>query len=493
MVLERRLTGRQELDVVGGHDGQVGLGDRDDATVVAEDDRDRTAPEALAGQQPVPEAVLDGALADPLLLQPLDGLGLGVGHAQAVQPLAVDRRSFACVGLAVEVLGGQHRADDGQVVGLGEVPVPLVLAGHGHDRPGAVGGQHVVGEVDGDLVAGERVHDVGAGEHASLVQRALRAQPLELALAGHMGHEGLDLGPPVVGGQLGHDGVLGRDHGVGHAEAGVGPGGEDLQAQVLLPGDGQVEGGPLGATDPVALHGLDPLGPVQIVDVVQQLLGVVGDLEEPLLQVLALDQVARPLAGAVGQDLLVGQHGLAARAPVHGRLRPVGQAGFQELQEDPLGPAHEGGVVALDHPAPVVGRPQAQQGRGQLLDLGFGERPRMLAGLDGGVLGRQPEAVEADGREDGLAVHRPVADQQVPEGVVAHVAHVGRPARVGVHAQDVGLRAGVVVVDLVGPLVPPTGLPAGLDLRRLVRLALVVHAADRTDGRQPLTGGFGRP
>ena len=322
---------------------------------------------------------------------------------------------------------------------------------------------------------------MGAGEDAALVQRALRAQPLQLALAGHVGDEGLDLSPLAVGGQLGHDRVLGGDHGVGHAEAGVGPGGEDLQAQVVMTHDRQPERRPLGATDPVALHRLDPLGPVQIVDVVQQLLGVVGDLEEPLLQVLALDQVPGALTGAVGQDLLVGQHRLAARAPVDRGLGPVGQAGLQQLQEDPLGPADVGRVVALDHAPPVIGGTQPLERRGQLLDLGVGEGPGVLAGLDGRVLRRQAEAVEADGRQDGLAVHGPVADQQVTEGVVAHVAHVGRPTRVGVHAQHVGLGPGVVVLDLVGALLEPPGLPARLDHGRLVGLARRLHAPDRTD------------
>ena len=45
----------------------------------------------------------------------------------------------AHVRLAVEVVGRLDGADDRQAVGLGEVPVALVLAGHGHDRPGAVG------------------------------------------------------------------------------------------------------------------------------------------------------------------------------------------------------------------------------------------------------------------------------------------------------------------------------------------------------------------
>ncbi len=41
----------------------------------------------------------------------------------------------------------------------------------------------------------------------------------------------------------------------------------------------------LGAANPVALHQLDRLGPVDPVEVVQQPVGVSGDLEEPLLEV----------------------------------------------------------------------------------------------------------------------------------------------------------------------------------------------------------------
>ena len=48
-------------------------------------------------------------------------------------------------------------------------------------------------------------------------------------------------------------------------------------------------------------------------------------------------------------------------------------------------------------------------------------------GLDGGVLGRQPEGVEPEGGQDGLAEHGLVANDQVTEGVVADMALVGRP------------------------------------------------------------------
>ena len=212
--------------------------------------------------------------------------------------------------------------------------------------------------------------------------------------------------------------------------------------------DRQVELGAFGAADPVALHRLDPLRPVQTVQGVQQLVGVGGDAEEPLLQVAPDDQVAASLAGAVGQNLLVGQDGVAPGAPVDRCVLAVGQAGFEEAQEDDLVPAHVQGVVAAELPAPVVAGPQALEAGLELLDARLGEEAGMDAGLDGRVLGRQPEAVEADRAQHRLALHRPLTDEQVAEGVVADVALVGRSARIRVHAEHVGGGAGVVVVDL---------------------------------------------
>ena len=226
--------------------------------------------------------------------------------------------------------------------------------------------------------------------------------------------------------------------------------------------DGQVELRALGPSDPVALHRLGPFRPLQIVEGLEELVGVAGDAEEPLLQVPLLDHVARAVAGAVGQHLLVGQHGLTAGAPVDRGQRPVGQARLPEAQEDELVPLDVGGVVAVDFAAPVVDGTEPAQRRRELGDPGVGEDPRMGPGLDGGVLGGQAERVEPDRAQDPFALHGLVADGQVPEGVVPHVALVRRPRGVGVHAQRVELLPGIVVVDLVGALVIPVALPLAL-------------------------------
>ena len=110
--------------------------------------------------------------------------------------------------------------------------------------------------------------------------------------------------------------------------------------------------GAVAAADPVALHRLDVLGPVDRVEVVEQAVGVVGDAEEPLLELAQLDLVAAALAAAV-DDLLVGEHGLVVGTPVDGRLLAVGQAALEELQEDPLGPAVVARLVGGDLARPV--------------------------------------------------------------------------------------------------------------------------------------------
>src|SRR6185503_14314508 len=80
--------------------------------------------------------------------------------------------------------------------------------------------------------------------------------------------------------------------------------------------------------------------------------GVVGDAEEPLLELARLDDVAAALAAAV-DDLLVGQDGLVVGAPLDRGLLAVGEAGLEELEEDPLGPAVVARLVRAELARPV--------------------------------------------------------------------------------------------------------------------------------------------
>ena len=78
---------------------------------------------------------------------------------QAVERPGVDHDAVAGVGRVQRLAVPVGRGDDHgyrQVVLPGEVEVACVVAGHGHDRAGAVAHQHVVGDVDGHVGAVHR-------------------------------------------------------------------------------------------------------------------------------------------------------------------------------------------------------------------------------------------------------------------------------------------------------------------------------------------------
>ena len=136
--------------------------------------------------------------------------------------------------------------------------------------------------------------------------------------------------------------MLGRHDHEGGAVQRVGPGRED--AQLVAAGLGVVRRGgeddlgALGPADPVGLHDADRLGPFDAGEV-EQLVGVLGDAQVPLVQLALLDaRAAAPAVAVRAFDLLAGQRPVVG-APVHRRLGAVGEAGFEEAQEDPLVPA----------------------------------------------------------------------------------------------------------------------------------------------------------
>ena len=224
--------------------------------------------------------------------------------------------------------------------------------------------------------------------------------------------------------------MLGGHHEEGRSEEGVGAGREDgiVDVQFLAP-EGDL--GALAAADPVALHRLDVLGPVDPVEVAEQPLGVVGDPQQPLLELADLDHGPAALAVPVGAHLLVGEHGLVVGAPLDGRLAAVREPGPEQLQEDPLGPAVVGGFAGGELPGPVDRDPPGSE---LLLKGGdrLGRRDTWVdARADRVVLGRQPERVVAHRVQHPCAATAAVVGDGVPQRVALQVADVGLPTRVG--------------------------------------------------------------
>ena len=433
------------------------------------DDRDRYAPVALSRDQPVAEPVGDGAPADaPLLRLGGDGLeGLPAGHSAV--GTGVDRVSLVQLqDRALHRPGRPGRAAhdllDREPVFAGEGKIAGVVARDAHDGSGGIGHEHVVRDPDRNPFSVPGIDRVGTGEDAGLL--VLGREPLDLGFAAGPLHVGFDGVPLGRGGDPGDQGMLGGQHHEGDPEDRVRAGGEDPDRLLSLDREGQLR--PVAATDPVGLHDPDPLRPpIQLVQVVEQTVGVGGDLEEPLLQVLLGGPGPASPADAV-DDLLVGQHGVVLGTPVDRGHPLVGEAPLVELEEEPLSPAIV--IRAGSRDLAVPGEADAHDLQLVLRDgdVLLDRDPRGNARLDGGVLSRKPEGVPAEGVQDVVAAHQLVAGEGIAEDVVAKVPHVERPRRIGEHhhVEELGAAAVLGHAENPGPL--PGGPPLGLDQLRIV-------------------------
>ena len=212
------------------------------------------------------------------------------------------------------------------------------MRGNCHDGAGAVAGQHIVGDEDRDLLARDRVGGISTKEDAGLFLVLLA---LQVGLGGNIGTVGLHgllriivaIGPTLIhvivirdGGEEGVDKLMlrGQHHVLG-AEEGIRAGGKDLNL-VALSREGDLCAA--GTANPIALHGLDLVRPIQKLQVIQQAIGVGGNAHHPLREVLAEDREIAALGLTLSGDLLVCQHGTQARAPVHRGIRQVNQTEF---------------------------------------------------------------------------------------------------------------------------------------------------------------------
>ena len=471
---EGRALLARELDVERQLDGQVGVGDADEAAAVAIDDGNGGAPVALAGDAPVAEPEDRAPAAEALVLGELPHLVHGLVRGEAVEGAGVDQDAGVLGdlgGLGVETLAGLvGRGDDrpdGDAIGFGELEVAGVVGRNPHDRARAVVHQNVIGDPDGDALAGEGIDRLLAGVDAVLLGLA------DVPALAHFGDGPGDPGAELLllrpGDEVGHDGVLGRDDEEGGAADRVDPGREDLDL-LRGPVEAEADVGAGALADPVLLHLEDVLGPLPERGVAaEELVGVGGDLEEPLLHLLLRHRrVAAPAAAA--DDLLVGQDGLALRAPVDPALLAEGQAPLEHAQEDPLVPLVVVGQAGVDLAAPVVADAHALELGPHVGDVVEGPGLRVRAVLDGRVLGRHAEGVPADGMEDARAGHALLPGDDVADRIVADVAHVDAAGRVGVHFQAIELGTGRVLAGFEGPLVLPGLLPFGLDRGEVVGL-----------------------
>ena len=197
---------------------------------------------------------------------------------------------------------------------------------HGHDGAGAVAGQYIFRNPYGDALAGEGIHGIGAGEDT---RHAMVADAVALGAFLHVGDVFVNGGALFGSGQLVNEFALGSQHHEGHAEDGVGTGGEDGELHVAVL-HGKLHLRSLRTAYPVALGLLQRVGPVDFLQSVEQSLGIGRHAQTPLAHLLLLHHgIAAAHAHAV-HHLVVGQHRTQFGAPVHHRLSEIGDTVVHE-------------------------------------------------------------------------------------------------------------------------------------------------------------------
>ena len=398
------------------------------AAVRAVDDRNRSAPITLTADQPVAQTIVYAAFAEAFLLCLIHNSAHSSMHFHAGEFAGVNQHAFLFFISAGHFLKLQllaNRADGNDffnAIFVSKHPVTLVTGRHAHNSAGTIIIQYIVGYPDFNLAAGERVDAVCAGEDTLFFR--LAGCTLDFGLIANALAEGIDfVSLRIVFAQLFDQRMLSSQRHEGYAISGIRAGGVNSNL-IVQRRDFKGEFQALAAADPVALHGFYALRPaLEQAQILQQLISIISNLEEPLAQILLHNLMVAAPAFAV-DNLLVSQYCVTGVAPVNSRLLLHCQTTFVEQLEEPLRPFIIILLAGCNLAIPVVGQAQSLQLTSHVRDVFHSPFFRRNVVLDCSIFCRHTEGVPAHRMQHVEALHRAEAGDNVTNGIVTYMAHV---------------------------------------------------------------------
>ena len=328
---------------------------------------------------------------------------------------------------------------------------------HTHDGSGTVICQYIVREPDRHFRTVQRIDGIGSCEHTCLL---LVLHTVHVGLHGSLIDVFVHSLLVLRCGKGSRQSMLRSQHHEGGAVERVGAGGVDGDLLVSSL-HREVHLGAIGFADPVCLHLLDLLRPVQLVQIVQETLRVGCDLQHPLAEVLLCHLCTAALAFSV-DNLLVGKACLTGGAPVDGELLLIGKSRLEHLHKDPLGPLVIVRVCRIDLQVPVVESRNLVDLLLDVPDILLRGLCRVHAHLDGIVLSRKPEGIPSHGMDDIIALQQLVSAPDIGNHIPSPMSHM-KPVsgRIWEHIQAVILLSFIAVLIYFGihrvllPVFPP--------------------------------------
>ena len=152
-----------------------------------------------------------------------------------------------------------------------------------------------------------------------------------------------------------------------------------------------------------------------------------------------------------------------------GTLTAVAIERLEHLHEGPLRPVVVAGSTGAHLPAPVEAETNLVQLTAIAVDVLEGGLLRMLARLDGILLGRQSVGIVAHGVEHVEALLALVTGIDIAGNIAQRMAHMQAcPTRVREHVEHVKLLLGGIFGDTIGLLFHPSLLPLFLNVSEIV-------------------------
>ncbi len=332
---------------------------------------------------------------------------------------------------------GSDNDPNRDIVFPGKLEVPLIVGGNSHDGTGTVIHENVIGNPDRNLFSIYGIRRIGSGEDSLLFSS--HGGSFDFALLSRFPYKVLN-GMGMFGflGKNLHQGMLRRKGQKGYSENRIETGGKGFYGSAVLQGEGETHA--FGAAYPVLLHNPNPLGPSRkVFQIIQQLLGIIGGFEEPLFQGFFLHRRTAAPAVASVDNLLVGEHRGAVGAPVYRRMFSISQPLFEELQEDPLGPAIIVGIAGLHPATPIITASHTLELSRHMFDVLPGPLVRMHSVFNSGIFRREAESIETHGMKHVISLHPEISGQHVSYGIIPQVPHMEGTAGIGKHLEAIEL------------------------------------------------------
>ena len=462
------LSASSEAYILGQAYRQLFFGHQYFAAVRAINDGNRSAPITLTANQPVAQAVVNAAFTKAFSLSLVHNGSHSSMHFHAGEFAGVNQHAFLFLvgaGHFFQLQLFANRANGNNFIDaifISKHPVTLVTSGHAHYSASTIIIQYIVGYPNFYLAAGVGVYAVHASVNTLFF--AFAGGTLDVALVAYTLAEGFDffsLG--VVFTNLFDQRMLSSQCHKGYAISGIRTSGVHGNL-IVQSGDFKGEFQALAAANPVALHGLYALRPAfQQVQVLQQLISIISDFEEPLAQILLHYIVVAAPAFAV-DNLLVSEYGVTGVAPVNSRFFLHSQATLVEQLKEPLSPFIIIFLAGSNLAVPVIGQTQSLLLASHISDVFQGPFFRGNAVLDSSVFGGHTKGVPAHGMQHIEALHGAETSHYVTNGIVAHMAHMQIAGRIREHFQHIGFRFVFVDFYLKGFVLFPVFLPFSFNL-----------------------------